>query len=53
MRSEAQIDPDQAPPSIIDRIDVTLPRPRTYEMMGTETFAKLRDRIWQQIRKAE
>ena len=30
-----------------------LPRPRTYEMMGTETFAKLRDRIWQQIRKAE
>ena len=41
------------PGRIIDRIDVTLPRPRTYEMMGTETFAKLRDRIWQQIRKAD
>src|SRR5215213_9593920 len=41
------------PGRIIDRISVPLPRPRTYEMMGTETFAKLRDRIWQQIRKSE
>src|SRR4029077_3421677 len=41
------------PGRIIDRIDITLPRPRTYEMMATETFAKLRDRIWQQIRKGE
>jgi len=41
------------PGRIIDRIAVSLPRPRTYEMMGTETFAKLRDRIWQQIRKGE
>jgi len=41
------------PGRIIDRITVNLPRPRTYEMMGTETFAKLRDRIWQQIRKGE
>ena len=41
------------PGRIIDRIQVALPRPRSYEMMGTETFAKLRDRIWQQIRKAE
>jgi NitT/TauT family transport system ATP-binding protein len=41
------------PGRIIDRINVNLPRPRTYEMMGTETFAKLRDRIWQQIRKGE
>ena len=41
------------PGRIIDRISVPLPRPRTYEMMGTETFAKLRDRIWQQIRKNE
>jgi NitT/TauT family transport system ATP-binding protein len=41
------------PGRIIDRIAVTLPRPRTYDMMGTETFAKLRDRIWQQIRKGE
>ena len=39
------------PGRIIDRIAVPLPRPRSYEMMGTETFAKLRDRIWQQIRK--
>ncbi len=41
------------PGRIIDRITVGLPRPRTYDMMGTETFAKLRDRIWQQIRKGE
>jgi NitT/TauT family transport system ATP-binding protein len=41
------------PGRIIDRISVPLARPRTYEMMGTETFAKLRDRIWQQIRKGE
>ena len=41
------------PGRIIDRIAVGLPRPRTYDMMGTETFAKLRDRIWQQIRKGE
>lgn len=41
------------PGRIIDRITVNLPRPRSYEMMGTETFAKLRDRIWQQIRKGE
>jgi NitT/TauT family transport system ATP-binding protein len=41
------------PGRIIDRITVPLPRPRSYEMMGTEVFAKLRDRIWQQIRKGE
>jgi len=41
------------PGRIIDRIAVKLPRPRSYEMMGTETFGRLRDRIWQQIRKAE
>jgi NitT/TauT family transport system ATP-binding protein len=39
------------PGRIIDRLAIPLPRPRSYEMMGTETFAKLRDRIWQQIRK--
>jgi NitT/TauT family transport system ATP-binding protein len=39
------------PGRIIDRIEVTLPRPRTYEMMATDTFGRLRDRIWQQIRK--
>src|SRR5215470_235977 len=41
------------PGRIIDHIHVNLPRPRSYEMMGTETFGRLRDRIWQQIRKAE
>ncbi len=40
------------PGRIIDRIPVTLPRPRTYEMMATDTFGRLRDRIWQQIRQA-
>ena len=35
---------------IIDRIDVDLPRPRTYAMTGDPRFATLRDRIWQQIR---
>jgi len=40
------------PGRIIDRIDITLPRPRTYEMMATDVFGKLRERIWQQIRKA-
>ena len=39
------------PGRIIDHIEVTLPRPRSYEMMATETFGQLRDRIWQQIRK--
>lgn len=40
------------PGRIIDRVDVTLPRPRTYEMMATDTFGQLRERIWQQIRTA-
>jgi NitT/TauT family transport system ATP-binding protein len=39
------------PGRIIDRIPVTLPRPRTYEMMATDVFGRLRDRIWQQIRR--
>jgi NitT/TauT family transport system ATP-binding protein len=38
------------PGRIVDRIQVALPRPRTYEMMATDTFGRLRDRIWQQIR---
>jgi NitT/TauT family transport system ATP-binding protein len=41
------------PGRIIDRIEITLPRPRNYEMMATDVFGRLRDRIWQQIRKAE
>jgi len=40
------------PGRIIDRIDITLSRPRTYEMMATDVFGRLRERIWQQIRKA-
>ena len=39
------------PGRIIDHIEVTLPRPRSYDMMATQTFGQLRDRIWQQIRK--
>jgi len=41
------------PGRIIDRIEVTLPRPRSYGMMATDVFGRLRDRIWQQIRKAD
>jgi NitT/TauT family transport system ATP-binding protein len=41
------------PGRIIDRIDITLPRPRTYEMMATDVFGRLRERIWQQIRKVD
>ena len=41
------------PGRIIDRITIDLPRPRTYEMMATDTFGQLRNRIWQQIRKPE
>ena len=40
------------PGRIIDRIAITLPRPRTYEMMATDMFGHLRERIWQQIRTA-
>jgi NitT/TauT family transport system ATP-binding protein len=39
------------PGRIIDRIAISLPRPRTYEMMATDVFGRLRERIWQQIRK--
>ena len=40
------------PGRILDRIAVDLPRPRTYQMMATEEFGALRERIWQQIRTA-
>ena len=40
------------PGRIIDRIAISLSRPRNYEMMATDVFGKLRDRIWRQIRKA-
>lgn len=40
------------PGRIIDRVPITLPRPRTYEMMATDVFGRLRERIWHQIRAA-
>jgi len=40
------------PGSIIDRLDVALPRPRTFEMLSGDTFGSLRDRIWRHIRKS-
>jgi NitT/TauT family transport system ATP-binding protein len=40
------------PGRILDRITVELPRPRTYQMMATDVFGRLRERIWQQIRTA-
>jgi len=40
------------PGRIIDRIEVALARPRTYEMMASDAFGSLRDRIWRQIRSA-
>ena len=39
------------PGSIVDRLDVALPRPRTFEMLGGDTFGNLRGRIWRHIRK--
>jgi NitT/TauT family transport system ATP-binding protein len=36
----------------VDRIGVILPRPRTYEMLATDAFGRLRDRIWQQVRRS-
>ena len=38
------------PGRIIDRVTIPLERPRTYEMMATETFGHLRERIWRSIR---
>ncbi len=40
------------PGRIVERLEVNLPRPRTYEMLGGEVFGRLRDRIWRHIRKA-
>ncbi len=39
------------PGRIIDRIEIDLPRPRSYEMMASEAFGRLRERIWLQIRQ--
>jgi len=38
------------PGRILDRIAIDLPRPRTYQMMATDLFGRLRERIWEQIR---
>jgi NitT/TauT family transport system ATP-binding protein len=37
------------PATVLDRVPIDLPRPRTYDAMATETFGRLRDRIWRQI----
>jgi NitT/TauT family transport system ATP-binding protein len=39
------------PGRIVDRLQVSLPRPRTYEMLSGDVFGALRDRIWRHIRK--
>ena len=38
------------PGRILDIIEIDLPRPRTFEMMATDKFGRLRERIWHQIR---
>jgi NitT/TauT family transport system ATP-binding protein len=40
------------PGRIVDRFDVGLPRPRTFEMLSGDAFGSLRDRIWRHIRKS-
>jgi len=40
------------PGSIVDRLEVDLPRPRTFEMLSGDAFGSLRDRIWRHIRKS-
>jgi NitT/TauT family transport system ATP-binding protein len=38
------------PGRILDRVPIDLPRPRTYQMMASDVFGNLRERIWHQIR---
>jgi NitT/TauT family transport system ATP-binding protein len=40
------------PGRIVDRLEVALPRPRTFEMLSGDIFGSLRDRIWHHIRKS-
>jgi NitT/TauT family transport system ATP-binding protein len=40
------------PGTIVDRLEVNLPRPRTFEMLSGDAFGSLRDRIWRHIRKS-
>jgi len=37
------------PGRIVDVIDVDFPRPRSYDVVGSEEFGHLRNRIWHQI----
>jgi NitT/TauT family transport system ATP-binding protein len=37
------------PGRIVERIPVPLPRPRTIDMIGSETFGRLRNAIWHLI----
>jgi len=41
------------PGRVIRRIEIDLPRPRTYKMMATARFGELRDEIWELIRNVE
>ena len=40
------------PGRIVERIEVDLPRPRTLDMVGSQTVGRLRNRIWQLIADA-
>jgi NitT/TauT family transport system ATP-binding protein len=40
------------PGRIVDHLQVQLPRPRTYEMLSGDAFGRMRDRIWQHIKKS-
>ena len=37
------------PGRILEQVTVDLPRPRTIDMMGSETFGRLRNRLWELI----
>jgi NitT/TauT family transport system ATP-binding protein len=37
------------PGRIIERITVDLPRPRTIDMIGSESFGRMRNRLWHLI----
>jgi NitT/TauT family transport system ATP-binding protein len=41
------------PGRIVEHIEIDLPRPRDYDMMATEHFGRLRDRIWRLIRNEQ
>jgi NitT/TauT family transport system ATP-binding protein len=41
------------PGRVVDAVEVSLPRPRTFAMTSSERFGVLKERIWQHIRNAE